>query len=41
MSTQETLKQVGHPLEPLTADEITKAVAIVRRDKGLTGISSI
>ncbi len=36
MSTQETLKQVGHPLEPLTADEITKAVAIARKEQGLT-----
>ncbi|WP_191567209.1 primary-amine oxidase [Metabacillus idriensis] len=37
MSTQEqVLQKVGHPLEPLTAEEILKAVAILKEKQNLT-----
>lgn len=37
MSIQEmSLKQITHPLEPLTAEEITAAVTIVRKEKELS-----
>ncbi|MCH6269462.1 hypothetical protein, partial [Neobacillus citreus] len=32
----QVLQKVGHPLEPLTEEEILKAVAIIRAQKGLT-----
>lgn len=37
MQTHEMkVKQATHPLEPLTAEEITKAVAIVRKEKNIS-----
>lgn len=38
METQDlVVTQVGHPLEPLTAEEILKAVAIIKEEMNLTG----
>jgi primary-amine oxidase len=37
MQTHEIkVKQTSHPLEPLTAEEITKAVAIIRKEKNVS-----
>lgn len=35
MSVQSVINKVNHPLEPLTAEEITKAVAILKQEKNL------
>lgn len=35
MSVQSVINKVNHPLEPLTAEEITKAVAILKQEKTL------
>ncbi|TCP27786.1 primary-amine oxidase [Scopulibacillus darangshiensis] len=35
-TNEQVLQKVAHPLEPLTADEITKAVAILRKKKNIS-----